>query len=132
MAVVVVAEDDDDLRAIAVRLLSRGGHRVTAAPNGAEALRLVGEERPDVVVSDIDMPVMSGVDLCLAIRADPALRELPVVFISGSLVPGDDRPVRAQATTMLRKPFTAQELLGCVEKALHSGHQPGQEPFDCP
>src|SRR3954451_6085794 len=79
VAVVVVAEDDDDIREVTERALRRAGHTVTAVANGAEAWRLVAEQRPDVVVSDIDMPVMSGVELCLAIRGDARLRDLPLV-----------------------------------------------------
>jgi CheY-like chemotaxis protein len=132
MAVVVVAEDDDDIREVTVRALRRAGHTVTAVANGAEAWRLVAEQRPDVVVSDIDMPVMSGLELCLAIRGDARLRDLPVVFVSGSLTSGDHRPVQAQATAMLHKPFVPRELLACVDKAVQSGHQQGQQPFTCP
>ncbi|MEV8509768.1 response regulator [Actinoplanes sp. NPDC051475] len=136
MAVVVLAEDDDDIRALIERVLRRAGHQVRAAADGAQAWQLVTEQRseqgPDIVVSDIDMPVMSGVRLCLLIRADPALQHLPVVFVSGSLLPGDQRPVQAQATAMLRKPFTPQELLACVDKALQTGHDQGQQPSTCP
>ncbi|MEV4635922.1 response regulator [Actinoplanes sp. NPDC049548] len=132
MADVLVAEDDDDIRGIIVRLLRRAGHDVRAAADGAQAWQLLGEQPPDIVVSDIDMPVMSGVELCQAIRNDPALQSLPVLLVSGSLMPGDDRPVRAQATAILGKPFSPQELQACVAKALQTGHHRGQPPSSCP
>jgi CheY-like chemotaxis protein len=114
----VLAEDDDDIRLIAARILRRAGYTVIEAADGAEALRAVHEHRPALVVSDIDMPVMSGVELCVAVRAEPSTKHLPVIFVSGSLVPGDDRPARAEATDVLSKPFLPRELVACVEKAL--------------
>jgi len=128
VANVVVAEDDDDLRATTVRVLSRAGHAVVAAADGAEALQLVNRDRPDLVVSDIDMPMMSGIDLCLAIRADPELRDLPVVFVSGSLMPGDDLPVRAGATATVTKPFAIDDLLACVDKILQTRREAEHDP----
>lgn len=132
MAVIVLAEDDADLLAVTARLLQRAGHTVITAPDGAAAWEAVQRARPDAVVTDIDMPVMSGVDLAREIRADPESRRLPVLFISGSLVPGDSRPVDAQATAPLRKPFLARELTDCVAKILQTGHSDGQEPTVCP
>ncbi|MGA5305917.1 response regulator [Nucisporomicrobium flavum] len=132
MAVVVVAEDDDALRAVAVRVLKRAGHVVHAAPDGAEALHLLREYEADVVVSDIDMPVMSGVELSQQIRTDPRTASLPVLLVSGSLIPGDDRPRRAEATAILHKPYQAVELISCLAKVLVDGHQPGQPPTQCP
>ena len=132
MADIVVAEDDADIRAITLRLLQRAGHGVRAAADGRQAWQLIGQQRPDIVVTDIDMPVMSGVELCQAIRADPATRDLPVVFVSGSLVPDDERPVRAQATAVLQKSSAGRHLVACVDKALRTGHEPGQQPFTCP
>ncbi|MFI6074027.1 response regulator [Actinoplanes sp. NPDC051343] len=132
LASVVLAEDDDDIREIAVRVLRRAGHTVASAADGAEALRLAHRSRPDIVVSDIDMPLMSGVDLCAAIRADPGLRDVPVVLVSGSLMPGDERPEQAHATAMVVKPFVIADLLACVDKALQCGHEDGRPPFACP
>ncbi|MFI1990469.1 response regulator [Actinoplanes sp. NPDC020271] len=114
MTLLVVAEDHDDIRMIMVRVLRRAGFTVVEAADGAVALEAVREHGPAAVVSDIDMPVMSGVDMCLAIRADPATRDLPVIFVSGSLTPGDDRPERARATAVVTKPFTPRDLVSCV------------------
>ncbi|WP_433364136.1 response regulator [Actinoplanes sp. CA-142083] len=118
MTTLVLAEDDHDIRAIAARILRRAGYEVIEVADGSAALDAVREHRPAMVVSDIDMPVMSGVDLCLALRADPATKDLPVVFVSGSLVPGDTRPEQAQATAILSKPFLPRDLVACVEAAL--------------
>jgi CheY-like chemotaxis protein len=118
MTTVVLAEDDGDIRAIAARILRRAGYDVIEAPDGSAALDAVRAHRPALVVSDIDMPGMSGIDLCLALRADPATAGLPVVFVSGSLIPGDPRPAAAGATAVLLKPFRPGELVSRVRDAL--------------
>ena len=77
MALVVVAEDDDDIRSIVVRMLRRSGHEVVDAADGAAVLEAVLLRRPQAVVTDIDMPVMTGAELCRALRADQDFRHLP-------------------------------------------------------
>jgi CheY-like chemotaxis protein len=132
MARIVIADDDDDVRTLVERILGRAGHTVIATRDGAEALQAVRADRPELVVSDIDMPGMSGVELCLALRGDLATSQLAVLLVSGSLAPGDARPTDAQATACLHKPFTTNELLGCVETLLQTGHHIGQEPTPFP
>lgn len=128
MAVVVVAEDDDDIRTIIVRLLRRSGHEVVAAADGAVAFEAVRLRRPEAVVTDLDMPVMTGAALCQALRADQDFCDLPVVFVSGSLVPGDTRPADAGATAVLTKPFKPKDLTDILDGVLATGHQQGQPP----
>jgi CheY-like chemotaxis protein len=118
MTVLVLAEDDDDIRMVAARILRRAGFTVIEAADGEAGLAAVREHRPAALVSDIDMPHRSGVDLCLAVRADPATAALPVIFVSGSLTPGDDRPARAGATAVVMKPFLPAELVACVRATL--------------
>ncbi|GAB1688355.1 response regulator [Krasilnikovia sp. M28-CT-15] len=113
-------------------MLRRAGHEVIEAPDGVDALQDVRERRPDAVVTDIDLPKMSGVELCNAIRADAATAHLPVIFVSGSLVPGDRRAVEARATSLLLKPFLGQDLVSCLEMALAAGHDDGRPPRECP
>ena len=124
MALIVVAEDDEDIRRIMVRVLQRADHTVVETADGAAALRAVLDHGPDLVVSDIDMPVMTGVELAQAIRADPVTKDLPVLLVSGSLVRGDTRPNEAQATAVLLKPFRPQELVASVERTLTAGDGP--------
>jgi CheY-like chemotaxis protein len=131
VATIVLAEDDTDIRDVTTRLLRRAGHTVLQAVDGAAAWQAIEEHQPDIVLSDIEMPVMTGVDLCQQIRADSRTRHLPVVFVSGSLIPGDRRPEQAEATAVICKPFRAGDLTSCVEKALRHGHTAGQKPSIC-
>jgi CheY-like chemotaxis protein len=118
--VIVVAEDHEDILFVLKRALERAGHEVITVTDGAAALEAVRRHRPDVVVTDVDMPRMTGLDLCRAIRADAALCHIPVVLASGSLLPGDTRAVEAGATATLLKPFLPNQLLECVEELLSS------------
>ncbi|MFC7531953.1 response regulator [Actinoplanes sp. GCM10030250] len=132
MALIVAVEDQVDIRDILVRVLKRAGHTVVEAADGAAGLQAVRKHQPDLVISDIDMPVMSGVEMSQAIRRDPESGKLPVIFVSGSLTPGDPRPVQGQVTAVLLKPFTPKELLACVEKVLAGEYGDGREPAACP
>ncbi|PRX12675.1 response regulator [Actinoplanes italicus] len=132
MALLVVADDDTDIREVLSRLLRRDGHTVIAADNGETALReILARPGVDAVVTDIDMPQMSGLELCRSIRADRERSCLPVILVSGSLMPGDQRPQQVQATALLPKPFRSAELLRCLRAALADGHEPGQAPCVC-
>ncbi|MBO3738635.1 response regulator [Actinoplanes flavus] len=131
MARIVVAEDESDILAVMQRLLARAGHEVIQATDGAAGWEAVQRHHPDLVVSDINMPVVSGTELCALIRSHAETRGIPVIFVSGNLIPGDTRPLE-QATAVLSKPFLPRDLLACVEKVLQTGHTEGGEPTICP
>lgn len=118
VATIVLAEDDPDIREISLHLLRRSGHTLIPAEDGEQGWRAVLFHDPDLVISDVDMPEMDGLELCEAIRGNPATEALPVICISGVLMPGDDRMTCAGATALLYKPFTAKDLLTCVNAAL--------------
>nr|WP_221383320.1 response regulator [Actinoplanes polyasparticus] len=132
MAEIVLAEDDDDIRAITAAVLHKAGHHVRAVPDGATALREVRQRRPDLVVTNIELPVTTGIDVCRKLRADPATAELPVLLVSGGLLPGDDRPRDVRATAVLAKPFRHADLTTCVNKLLQAGHTDGRAPVAYP
>jgi CheY-like chemotaxis protein len=121
---IVLAEDHDDIRYVLKRTLERSGHTVVTAVDGVQALEAIRRHRPDVLVSDVDMPRMNGLDLCRAVRADPRLRHIPVVLVSGSLLPGDARAAEAGASATLLKPFLPAELLACITRLLPSAAAP--------
>ena len=115
---IVVAEDHEDIRFVVQRALERAGHRVVAAADGAAALEAVRRHRPDIVVTDLDMPHMTGLELCRAIRADADLQHIPVVLASGSLQDDDERATAVGASATLTKPFLPAQLLACVAAVL--------------
>ena len=105
-------EDDPRLRASLRRTLWRAGWRVRVAAHGAEALRLVGERAPDLVLSDVDMPVMDGVELGRALTSRRP--GLPIVFMSGN----PETQTRALSPHFLSKPFSLESLEQALDGAL--------------
>jgi CheY-like chemotaxis protein len=118
--VIVVAEDHEDIRYVLKRSLERAGHVVVAAADGVAALAAIREHLPELVVTDVDMPNMTGLDLCRAIRADRRLRHIPVVLASGSMLPGDARAADVGATATLLKPFLPAQLQALVQDLLRT------------
>jgi len=128
MALVLVAEDDDDIRYIMVRTLERAGHAVRAVPDGAAALDMLRRDRPDLLLTDIDMPRLTGDELIRRARAEGLLAGMAVVIVSGSMQLGDPRAGDLRATGVLLKPFVGRELVGCVDDALGNVAQAVAEP----
>lgn len=117
MAKILLAEDDDSLREFLRRALAKAGHEVIAARNGAEALPVLAEGRFDVLVADIVMPEMDGIEL--ARRAGAADADLRIMFITGfSAVSLDARGARLPEAKVLSKPFHLRVLVDEIEKLL--------------
>lgn len=79
---VLLVEDDNDMRALYGYMLAAAGYHVKAVCNGLEAIIEIQANRPDVIVTDIAMPILSGLDLIAAVRTDNKLADLPVVAIT--------------------------------------------------
>ncbi|WP_436530897.1 SpoIIE family protein phosphatase [Actinoplanes sp. HUAS TT8] len=112
---IVVADDNADMRDYLTRLLRSAGHRVTTAADGREALDAVRAEAPDLVVSDVMMPRMTGLELVAALRGDTRTAGVPVLLLSARA--GEEASIEgleAGADDYLFKPFSAAELLARV------------------
>jgi PAS domain S-box-containing protein len=111
---IVLADDNADMREYVGRLL-RDQYRVLAVSNGADALKVARESSADLILADVMMPVLDGFDLLKALRADPATKLKPIIFLSARA--GEESRVeglQAGADDYLVKPFTARELLARV------------------
>jgi len=115
MCRVLVVDDEPDLRFVLRRVFERAGHEVFEAGDGAAALRSVAQSRPDLVVTDIMMPVMDGVELISRLRAEPGTKEIPILSVSG------DWQLAACADAVLAKPFDWKELIAVAERLLNEG-----------
>ena len=115
----LLVEDDEEILALEARILGSVG-TVEVARDGAEALaRIQGSYVPDVVVTDVMMPVMDGLALARQLKRDPATSRIPVVMLTARGSPQDvTTGVNAGARHYLTKPFTAAQLLGKVHRAL--------------
>lgn len=115
----LVADDDGDIREFLTRALAKHGYEVLKASGGREAMALIRETRPALVLLDILMPGMDGVDICKAMRADVELADIPVIFASAL----DQARLHgiadeSGATDYLSKPLTLGDLLNTVGRYL--------------
>ena len=108
---VLIADDREPIRALFHRLLSADGHDVVLAPDGASALAAVHRHRPDVILLDVAMPFMDGLEVCRQLKSDPATRLTPVVLVSGQTELTDRiNGIEAGADDYLSKPVHPHEL----------------------
>jgi two-component system, cell cycle response regulator len=118
---ILIADDSMVVRAVLRRQLEADGHTVVEAVDGEQALRACGEVRPDVVLLDVEMPVLDGHATLERLKADPDLRDIPVVFLTGRVDTADVvTGLRLGAHDYLRKPFEANELMARVSAALRT------------
>jgi CheY-like chemotaxis protein len=97
--------------------LRSGPHEIHLAPDGSTGLAMVKKERPDVIFSDVSMPVMDGYQLGDAIQSDPELRHIPIVFMTASVQRSQlEEASRHGAASVLAKPFTMADLRARVDQ----------------
>jgi chemosensory pili system protein ChpA (sensor histidine kinase/response regulator) len=112
---VLVVDDSITVRRVTQRLLQREGYRVSLAADGLQALERLQEERPAVVLSDIEMPRMDGFDLARNIRADARLGDLPIVMITSRIAEKHrEHAMELGVNHYLGKPYAEEELLSLV------------------
>ena len=120
---VMVVDDSLTVRRVTQRLLQREGYRVLLARDGLEALELLGQELPDVILSDIEMPRMDGFDLVRNLRADARLRGLPVIMITSRIAQKHrDHAAELGVSHYLGKPYDEEALLSLVQGCLAARH----------
>ena len=133
MTTVLIAEDDDDVRATLERVFTRASFTVITAPDGMAALKAAVAEPPDIILTDLDMPRLTGLELCQAIRGHHGLRHIPVAILSGSLLPGDRRAADAGLCGVMVKPFQNADLITAVRRLVtHGQHDHSLDPSPCP
>ncbi|MFH1140329.1 MAG: response regulator [Chloroflexota bacterium] len=119
-ATIMVADDDEGIRRVMeATLRDDPRYRVVAASDGAEALDVARREKPNLAFLDVRMPRMSGLEVCRALKSDPATRHISVVMVSALGTDSDRRrAVEAGADDYFVKPFSPTDLLGKVEEVL--------------
>jgi two-component system, cell cycle response regulator len=118
-ATILVADDEPINRALIQRRLERAGYKVLPAQNGREAVQKARSERPDLIILDVMMPVMDGLEACQLIKSDDTTRDTPVIFLSAR----DETDVKVSGLSLgandyISKPFKAEELLARVLVAM--------------
>jgi CheY-like chemotaxis protein len=115
---VLVADDEEDIRLLVTLAVRKAGCTVVSAvADGAQALRSARAEHPDLVVLDVSMPGATGLEVCEALRADPATADCRVLLLSAGASPDDvARGLAAGADAYLPKPFTVAGLVDQVRR----------------
>jgi two-component system cell cycle response regulator DivK len=117
---ILVVEDQEDNRQIVRDLLATiTDYDVTEAENGEEALAAVAKERPDLILMDIQLPIMDGYEATRRIKADPATRAIPIIAVTSYALSGDEAKARAAGCDdFVPKPYSPRELLAKIRKFL--------------
>ena len=115
---VLIVEDNTDSRSFLAALLKIKGFEVDTAVDGIDALKHVKADRPDVIISDLSMPRLDGVDMMKVLRQSPGYNSIPVVVVSAAGSGRLEDAARAGADYTLRKPLNCDLLLQAINRLL--------------
>ena len=112
---ILVVEDQEDNRQILRDLLGNAGYELTEAENGEEAIAAVAKRRPDLILMDIQLPIMDGYEATRRIRTDPDLKSVPIIAVTSYALAGDeDKALEAGCNGYVCKPYSPRDLLAKV------------------
>lgn len=121
MVRILVVDDEEDIRKLSTRILERAGHEVETAEDGAVALEMIKRNQYEVILLDVMMPKVTGLEVCRTLKRDHGTRDIPVILFSAlgtgtrmMLAEGD------QADGYLQKPLTATMLRDKVDQVLRA------------
>jgi two-component system cell cycle response regulator DivK len=120
MSLILIVEDNEKNLKLVRDVLQVKGYETCEAGTAEEGLRMARERRPDLVLMDIQLPGMDGIEALKALRSEPGTRALPVVAITASVMQQDRREImRAGFDGFIEKPISLGGLLDAVQKAMH-------------
>ena len=116
---ILVVEDQPDNRKIIRDVFARTDYEIIETENGEEALAAIAKVRPDLILMDIQLPIMDGYTATRRIKADPALRSIPIVAVTSYALSGEEKKAReAGCDDYIPKPYSPRELLAKVRQYL--------------
>jgi DNA-binding response OmpR family regulator len=119
MAKILIAEDERDIRDLVAFTLRFAGYEVFTAANGEEAVELAPKVNPDLILMDVRMPRMTGYEACKLLKANPDMKDIPVVFLSAKGQESEiQQGIDAGAEEYLLKPFAPDQLTVRVKAIL--------------
>jgi two-component system cell cycle response regulator DivK len=119
---ILIIEDQEDNRTIMRDLLSSAGYALIEATDGEEGVKLACSERPDLILMDIQLPVLDGYEATRRIRAVAELKSTPIIAVTSYALSGDEAKTRAAGcNSYVAKPFSPRELLAKVREFLPDG-----------
>jgi len=116
---VLYVEDNEYNRKIVRQLLSRTSYRLLEAMDGEEGVAMAQRELPDLILMDVQLPKLSGLDATRRLRADPRTAHIPLVVVTSFALSGDgQRAIDAGASAYLAKPYSPRDLLALIRQLL--------------
>jgi two-component system, cell cycle response regulator DivK len=116
---ILYVEDNELNRKIVRDLLRRTSYRLLEAPDGETGVTMAREERPDLILMDIQLPKVSGIEATRTLRAEPATVDTPIIAITSFALSGDEQRAKdAGASAYLAKPYSPFDLLAMIRKFL--------------
>ncbi len=112
---VLVIEDTEDNRQILRDLLTSAGYEIVEAVDGAAGVAMAASDKPDLILMDIQLPVMDGYEATRRIKMNPATKDIPIIAVTSYALSGDEAKTRdAGCDAYIAKPFSPRELLATV------------------
>lgn len=122
---ILIVEDNELNKKLFRDLLEANGYDVAQTSDGMEVLGLLRQNRPDLVLMDIQLPEVSGLEVTRWMKSDPALKDIPVVAITAFAMKGDEERIRAGGCDgYISKPISVPSFLATVKKFLESSSSP--------
>jgi two-component system cell cycle response regulator DivK len=117
---ILVVEDQEDNRQILRDLLTNAGYEMLVAEDGVQALEQAEKHRPDLILMDIQLPVLDGYEATRRLKANPELKAIPIIVITSYALSGDEEKARAAGCdAYVAKPFSPRALLAKMREYLH-------------
>jgi CheY-like chemotaxis protein len=119
VAIILIVDDEEPVRDFLAQVFSDAGHRSLQAIHGAQALEIVKQQRPDLVLSDVMMPVLNGAELCRRMKSSADTRSIPMILMSAA---GWRAAGETGADAFIAKPFDLDEIEALVGQWLQDVH----------
>ena len=118
---ILVVEDEEDILRLVTFRLRKLGYEILTATDGQKALALIREERPDLILLDLRLPIIDGYEICKRVKADEELKHIPVILLTAAAVMIDEKAKEAGADDYIIKPFDSQDLVRKMQKYTTQG-----------
>ena len=116
---ILVVEDQEDNRRILRDLLTNAGYEIIEAENGEQALAVTARERPDLILMDIQLPEVSGLEVTKWLKEDDDLRAIPIIAVTAFAMKGDEQKIRdGGCEAYIAKPISVASFMSTVERFL--------------
>jgi two-component system cell cycle response regulator DivK len=114
---ILVVEDQEDNRRILRDLLTSRGYDLVEAEDGEKALAMAQDWRPDLILMDVQIPLLDGYEVTRRLKANPALRDIPIIVVTSYALSGDESKARAAGcSAYVSKPYSARQLLAKIQE----------------